>query len=269
MAKPKTVVITGAASGVGRELALGWAARGANLALIDLLADPIHQLRVLTQTPENKVTTYTADVTHLDRMKEVAKQICSEFPSVDIVVACAGVGGINPAPHFSYELDRQIVEINYFGTVNTLIPFIPKLLEQKSGHLVGVCSLASTRGLPQASSYSASKAAQKNFLESLRIELKKNAIDVTTVLPGFVATPMANHKEFFMPFKTSAQTAAAKIIHAVEQKKTRVAFPWPMAFLSNLQKRLPDRIYDWLMTHTAGGPKATSPKLLSILSKNE
>ena len=94
--------------------------------------------------------------------------------------------------------------------------------------------------MPQAASYSASKAAQITYLENLRLDLKNKNIIVTTVLPGFIATKMTNHNEFKMPFMLSAQNTAKRIIQSIEKNKRHVYFPFPMNFLSLLNRFLPD-----------------------------
>ena len=164
----------------------------------------------------------------------------------DVIIANAGVGGINPAK-FSVEVNETVMGINFFGTVNTITPFLKRMCDRKSGHIVAISSLASLRGLPSAASYCASKAAQNSLMESWRLDLARYNIQVSTILPGFIKTAMADHDEFDMPFTVSSEAAARATLSAIAKKKKRYLFPWPMRFFASINKMLPVWLYDFLM----------------------
>ena len=136
---------------------------------------------------------------------------------IDILIANAGLGGVNPGDSFSEEINRKMMSVNFFGTTGIISLILPQMIERKNGHIVGVASLAGLRGMPQAASYSASKAAQITFFESLRLDVKQYGIRVLTVFPGFIATKMTNHDEFKMPFMISPQKTAEKIISSIKK----------------------------------------------------
>ena len=239
------IIITGATSGIGRELARQWAWQGAKLALIGRSFNRENTLKL--EFPNLGIEEYEADVRDQKRTQDVATEIISTWPKVDIVVANAGIGVLNPGADFSLAIDRQTIETNYFGMLNFLTPFIPHLIKQGYGHIVGVSSLAGIRGLPNAGSYSASKAAQSTMLESLRLDLAPYGIAVTDIKPGFVQTKMTAHEEFPLPFNTPVEKAATLMIAAMAQKKKVFAFPWPMRILSLINKFMPVFLYDFLL----------------------
>ncbi|MEO5970605.1 MAG: SDR family NAD(P)-dependent oxidoreductase [Bdellovibrionia bacterium] len=266
----KTVLITGAASGIGRELALQLSQSGSNLILVDLQDVALQEVAASCFTKnahQQKITLLpvTADVTNLKKMEELRDQLHSLGISPDIIIAAAGVGGLNPAPRFSIPLDQRMMAINYHGTVNTFAPFISTLLQKKSGTLIGISSLAGSRALPYAASYSASKAAQLALLESFRMDLRDDGIRVLTVQPGFVDTPMANHSQFKMPFRISAKRAATKILQAIADRKSVISFPWPMNWATTFSRLLPNFVYDRLMPRMGGIDRNVVPQAFSAL----
>ncbi len=238
----KRVVLTGAASGVGREIALLLAASKAHLILIDIQQNALEKTAEECQKLSPKVDFFTVDITNSENMHTIAENIQREG-AVDFVFANAGVGGINPGDNFSLSINKKIMDVNFYGAVNSIIPFLPLMLKNRSGHIIATSSLASLRGLPGGASYSASKAALNNFIESLRIDLKSSGIRVTNILPGFLKTAMTNHDEFPLPFLLDAKTSAKKIIAATDKRKITYMFPFPMAMLALLNKFIPDFLY--------------------------
>ena len=236
----KTILITGAASGLGRELAKQLCPYAEKLILLDLNKDGLEKTADLCRAKGSYISIYEADLLKEDPLSlVVGRESCP-----DVIIANAGVGGVNPGHSFDLGIDSRIMGINYFGVVRTLSPFLKEMVKRKSGHIVGISSLASIRGLPGACSYSASKAALNNFLESLRLDLAPYGIKVTTVLPGFLETPMANHDEFDMPFKVTVEKSAKRVLKAIVKNKKRYAFPWIMGILSFINKFMPIFIYD-------------------------
>lgn len=245
----KKVLITGASSGIGADLALYLASLKASLVLLARRKDKLEQIQkqaINLGSPE--VLIYEADVRDQKRLNNIAQEVLSKWGFVDIIVANAGLGGLNPAENFSLEIDEEIMGVNYHGMVNTLMPFVPSMIARRSGHLVGVSSLAAFRGLPGASSYSASKRAQAIFLESLRVDLRKYSIAVTSVHPGFVDSEMTRHDAFPMPFKISTRASSICIGNALAKKKPALLYPWPMALFVRINRLLPNFIYDRLLT---------------------
>ena len=119
---------------------------------------------------------------------------------------------------------------------------------QGKGNLVGISSVASCRGLPGASAYSASKAAANSYLESLRVEMYGSGISVITICPGYIVTPMTANNPFQMPFIMTAETAAKKIVHIINHKKIFSVIPWQMGIIARILKLLPNFVYDRLFS---------------------
>ena len=237
----KNVLITGAGNGLGRELAIICSKVAGNLYLVDLSLSAMMETKSLCSQQE-KINLIELDLTHSDNCRKKFESI-----EVDIVIANAGLGGINPGDSFDPKIDRKIFEVNYFGTINTLTPFIPQMISRKKGTLVAIASLAGIRGLPQASSYSASKSAQISLMDSLRHDLGPLGINVITVLPGFIKTRMTEHDAFKMPLMVSAEESAINVIKAIECNKKTSYFPVVLGYLSLLNKFLPTFLFVFIM----------------------
>lgn len=255
--KDKSILITGAASGIGKELALEFAKNGANLFLWDINESALNDVAETCKKDSPKVLTSLVDVTD----REKVQMASNEINYVDIVIANAGIGGINPAENFDISIDEKIMAVNYRGTVNTIAPFLNDMVKRRHGHIVGIASMAYTRGLPSACSYSASKAAQVNFLEALRLDLKGYNIFVSIIVPGFIQTKMAEHNEFEMPFKVSPKKSAKLILKAIAKKRRSYWFPWQMAILSLINRFLPSFISDRILIKLNPPKEQRVPKI--------
>lgn len=248
----KTIVITGASSGIGYDLAEYLAGFGVRLALVARRVENLEELAGRCRQLGSEALVLPGDVTDMGAMLGIRDRTLEAFNRVDIVVGNAGVGGLNPAVGFDLEIHRRTVAINLVGLANTLVPFIPHMVERGSGVLVGVSSLAAFRGLPKAASYSSTKGAQKILLESLRVDLRPYGVSVCSIHPGFVVTPMTDHDEFRMPFKISARRSSILMARAMMKKKPVYLYPWQMRILTFFNRLLPIWLYDRLVPHIAG-----------------
>ncbi|MBI2520331.1 MAG: SDR family NAD(P)-dependent oxidoreductase [Bdellovibrio sp.] len=254
-------MITGAGSGVGRALAVKLAPHARALILLDISTEGLKATEQLINSAKN-LRCHTLDVRSLEGLQQLAQSLASnDLP--DIVIANAGLGGINPAYAWNAEIDRRFMEVNYFGTSNLVAVFAPIMAKRRSGHIVGVCSLAAMRGLPMAASYSASKAAQLTLLESIRNDLRPYGVFVSTFLPGFIKTPMADHNEFDRPFMITSEDCADEIIKGTARKVAQLMFPWPMRILGRINRLLPVLIYDFLIPRLSGA-RSSAPKTPKI-----
>lgn len=258
----KRVVITGASSGIGRDLALLLGGFGAHLALNARRRDPMEEIAADLRESGVEVSIHPADVSDRPAMEAMARDVLARFGHVDIVVGNAGVGGLNPAGRFDLDIHERTYAINCLGLAYTLVPYIPSMVARRDGILVGISSLAGFRGLPGAASYSSSKAAQGVFLESLRVDLRPHGVSVCRIHPGFVETPMTDHDEFRMPFKIGVRKSSWLIARAIRRRAPVYLYPWPMKVLTWVNRSLPPWLYDRLVPALSGQRKDVKPRML-------
>ena len=259
--KDKVVVISGASSGMGRDLAALLASWGAHLAVTARRQPLLDELRAECEAAGAQTLTFACDVTDEAAMLALRDAVLDKWGRADVVIANAGVGGLNPGDNFSLEIHRKVVEINAIGLANTLIPFVPSMIARRQGHLVGISSLAAFRGLPNAASYSSSKAAQMVFLESLRVDLRKHHVAVSCIHPGFIESPMTEHDEFRMPFKMPVRESSVLIAKAIADRKASYLYPWQMRMVTAVNKHLPRFLYDTIVPRLSGQKEHIAPRI--------
>ena len=258
----KAVLITGASSGIGYDLALYLASMGTRLALVARRADKLEELASACEAAGAETRVLPADVSSRESMEALRDQVLAEWGFVDIVIGNAGVGGLNPADRFDLDIHRRTVEINILGLANTLVPFIPSMIEARRGALVGISSLAAFRGLPRAASYSSTKAQQGVFMESLRVDLRPYGIAVSSIHPGFVVTPMTDHNDFKMPFLVPVRKSSILIARAIRKRKSVYLYPWQMRLATWFNRAMPNWLFDRLMPRISGQKDDIKPKML-------
>jgi len=249
------VFLTGASSGIGEELARRYSRQGAVLGLVARRADLLEALKASLPAAAE---TYPCDVRDLAALKAAAADFVSRHGAPDLVIGNAGVSyGTVTEIEEDVATFREILDINVMGLVNTFHPFIAPMRANGGGRLVGIASVAGFRGLPGASAYSASKAAAISYLEALRLELRRSRIAVTTICPGFIATPMTAKNPYPMPFILEADEAARRIARAIDAGKSYAVIPWQMAIVGRILRVLPNAIYDRLMRRAGRKPRKT------------
>jgi Short-chain dehydrogenases of various substrate specificities len=239
------VFITGASSGIGEAFARYYASLGATLGLVARRGELLEKIAAGLPVP---VATYVVDVRDADALARAAEDFIERFGVPDIVIANAGVSrGTLTELKEDGPAFKAILEINVLGLLYTFQPFIHAMKARGSGSLVGVASIAGVRGLPGAGAYSASKAAAISYLESLRVEMKPLGIDVTTIAPGYIKTPMTDVNSYAMPFLMDADIAVAKMAWAIANKRRFVVVPWQMGWLARFMRFIPPFLWDWAM----------------------
>lgn len=189
-------------------------------------------------------------------MKAAAAAFVGRHGVPDLVIANAGVSH-GTLTEFEDDVDifRQILDINVMGMVNAFHPFVAPMRDRGSGSLVGIASVAGFRGLPGASAYSASKAAAIRYCEALRVELRHTGVQVITVCPGYIATPMTERNPYPMPFIIPADDFARRCARAIEARKSFVVIPWQMAIAARLLAILPNFLFDALASRSGRKPR--------------
>jgi short-subunit dehydrogenase len=245
----KRAIITGASSGIGRELALELSRRGWALALLARREDLLRELaRELRDSTFAACDVGDSNAVH-DAVKRTSEALGGPF---DLAVANAGVGAPSHAGKFPLADAETMVRVNILGTLYLFDAVVPSMIEKGSGRFAGVASLAGHRGLPGTSIYSATKAFLQAFLEASRIELAPYGVGVTTINPGFIVTAMTEKNKFRMPFLMRADRAAKIIADGLERGARVVEFPRPMSLLTRTMRLMPSAIYDRMMGSFAG-----------------
>lgn len=249
------VFITGASSGIGAALAFVYARRGARLGLVGRNLDRLTALRAALPGTHD---IYALDVRDRAALHAAARDFLAGGP-VDVVVASAGIS----AGTLTEELDdfrvfEAIMATNLNATVATFEPFVAAMKQRGRGALVGVSSVAAVRGLPGAGAYSASKAAVRNYCESLRVELRPSGVKVVTLAPGFIRTPMTAHNPYKMPFLMPVEAFAEQAALAIDRGVSYKVIPWQMAWVARLLRCVPNRVYDYFAVRRKRKPRAPS-----------
>jgi len=243
--KDKVVFLTGASSGIGEALALEIAKRGATLGLLARREDLLKELVEKCERNGSRARYFAVDVTDANAVAEAAKILRNEFDKIDVLIANAGIGGNNSETrNFNPQAVAQVININLLGAVNAVSAVLPAMLENKSGQLVAISSLAGFRGLPKSAAYSASKAGMTAFFESVRLDVQTKGVAVTIIQPGFIKTPLTSGRNNKMPFLMELEDAIPLFLRAVEKRKKFAAFPWQLATFVRLGKILPAWLYD-------------------------
>jgi short-subunit dehydrogenase len=248
MKKEKTILITGASSGIGRALAVLYAAPDITLLLTGRNIGRLREVEELCRRKGAKTDVTTIDVT--DRAAFEKKILdWDNLHLIDIVIANAGVsGGTSMDAKQSEPQLRTIMDVNLNGTFNTVNPLIPRMTARKQGQVVLMSSMAGFRGMPNAPAYSTSKVAVRGYGDAIRPLLKKDGIAVSTIFPGFIRTPLTDVNTFKMPFLMDVDAAAEIIKRGIDKKKASIAFPWLMHALCWMPGVLPRGIGDWILS---------------------
>jgi short-subunit dehydrogenase len=236
----QVAVITGASSGIGWEVAKVLADRGCRVGLIARRADRLEVLAAEIAARGGKAVFAAADVGDRMQTQDAFRQIHDQIGPADLLFANAGIGLPTPLEPQNVPQVESMFRVNTLGVVYAIEAVLPEMLERGRGHLAAVSSLAAYKGFPGESAYCASKAAVNVYLEGLRIQLRKRGIFVTTVCPGFIATPMTAVNEFKMPWLMSAEKAAKKIVRALERRCKVYNFPWQTTLLMKVTSWMPD-----------------------------
>ncbi len=249
----KKILITGASTGIGRQLALDYAKGGAALWLLARSESKLYDLAEEVRNAGGEAQILVCDATLEPVLMGALQFAQAASGGFDLVIVNAGWGGKMKYPGAkNIQVLNQVIDLNFKAATQTLEFFARHMVEARHGHLVGISSVAGFRGLPGGAAYSATKAGLITYLESLRFSLQPFGVKVTDIRPGFVRTPMTDQNKVPMPFLMEVDRASSKIIRAIARGRKRFTFPWQMAIFVHLMKALPDVLYDWAATKSYG-----------------
>jgi butyryl-CoA dehydrogenase len=275
--KGRVAAVTGAASGIGRSLAVELARRGTHLALSDIDEAGLAETVATCEGSGVKVTSQRVDVADRRAVHAWADQVVADHGQVNLVVNNAGVALIADVGDMSYDDVEWLMNINFWGVVHGTKAFLPHLKAAGEGHIVNVSSVFGLVSVPSQSAYNAAKFAVRGFTDALRIELEIDpcGVSCTTVHPGGVKTNIARaarvHENAadltgdadlgtqFEKFAMTSPDKAARQILAAVQADRRRTLVGPDAKVIDLISRLPARLYQRLLvrgaTRAGGGSR--------------
>ena len=236
----KNIWITGASSGIGKALAIKFANEGWQVAAS---ARRENLLKELSNEYTN-IQSFPLDVTDSDKCKSVFKDIVEKFENIEICVFGTGIHDPQSEKKFNLEKIKKIMEVNFFGTMNSINSVYDYFGQRKVGQISIISSVAGYRGLPAAGAYCASKSALTSFTESLHFEMKRKNVRVSLISPGFIKTPMTDQNDFPMPMIKSPEFAADQIYNGLIKKSGfEIHFPKVFTFFMKFLRILPNSIY--------------------------
>lgn len=228
--KEKVVWITGASSGIGEELAYAFAKEGAFLVLSARNREKLEQVKTNCLMTTTKCWVQPADLSGTDHLEEVVNAVFEQAGRVDLLIHNAGRSQRSWAKETPLEIDRSIMELNFFSVVALTKLVLPQMLKNRSGHLVVISSISGKFGFPMRTAYTASKHAVQGYFESLRAELINDNIKVTIVSPGRIKTNISlnaltkdgqpyNKMDDGQANGMDAGVCAAKIVKAIKSER--------------------------------------------------
>jgi NAD(P)-dependent dehydrogenase (short-subunit alcohol dehydrogenase family) len=241
----KVAWVVGASSGIGAAVARELASRGATVAIS---ARRDEQLR---EVSAGHMLVVPLDVTDAASVVAAAARVHEELGPIDLAVLSAGYWKQMDPADWDTQVFDQHIRVNLTGMSNSIAAVLPGMLRRHHGVIAGIASVAGYRGLAGAEAYGATKAAQINLLESLRIHIARTGVHVTTICPGFVRTDLTAGNPFPMPFIIDASQAARSICDGLERDRAEIVFPARMALLMKTARLVPARAWTALWARTS------------------
>lgn len=243
----KVALLTGAAGGIGSEIAKNLDAQGIHLVLVDL---NLERLESLSQKLVNTPMCIAADITDSAKVDDIRNQVIQTYGKIDILINNAGVINTKPTELSSYEeLDLEI-NVNYKAALYMTKAFLPYMISRESGHIISVSSLGGLMPLKETPGYSGSKFALRGYMLSLALAVKKHGIHITTLYPTAIDTPMLLKEAItggsplnFFSAPLKPVDVAKAVEKAIKKKKLEIALPGVAGtfckFMSFFPKQIP------------------------------
>ena len=239
----KKVWITGASSGIGKATAEKFSNEGWKVAV------SARRKEILDNMAKNpNIFSYPLDVVNKENCKNTFYKIIEEFKEIDLCIFCSGTYDPKKEKEINIDQSKFIMDVNYFGVLNSVKAVENYFKEKKKGHISIVSSIAGYRGLPNSSGYGPSKAALNNFAESIYFDFKKHNVRVSIISPGFIKTPLTDKNEFHMPFLKTVNFASEKIYEGLTKSSSfEIHFPKQLTLILKFLRLLPYKVYLFLI----------------------
>ena len=240
----KKIWITGASSGIGKALAIKFAKEGWQVAASARREKLLEELSHMN----SNIFSFPLDVTDQKNSFNTFHKILEKFNNIDLCIFSTGFYDPKTEKEINLEQIKNTMNINFFGTLNSIKAVEKYFKEKKDGHISIVSSVAGYRGLPNSTGYGPSKAALINLAESLYFDFKKFNVRVSLISPGFIKTPMTDKNKFKMPFIKSSEFAANKIYKGlINSNAFEITFPKQLTIVMKILRILPYWKYLYLI----------------------
>ena len=239
----QAILITGASSGLGAEMARQFADLGYDLALCARRTERLEELKadLLVRHPGRRIEVRSLDVNDHDRVFEVFRDFAATLGHLDRIVINAGLGKGAPLGTGGFAANKQTAETNFIGALAQAEAAMEIFRAQNAGHFVMVSSMSAMRGMPKTmTTYAATKAGVAHLAEGLRTELYGKPIKVTVIYPGYIASEMNEHVASEQPLMVSTEKGVGAIVSAIQKEKASACVPaLPWAPMSVVMKHAP------------------------------
>lgn len=260
----KTVLITGASSGIGRAAALAFARQGASLALVARNAERLQAVAEEVRALGAAAEPYLADTSDQAQIEAAVQSALACFGRLDAALCNAGIYLRCPAKDLSMAQIRAIMETNFFGTLNTVYAVLPHMLAQRAGSIVITSSMDGKKGVPPDAAYAATKFALNGFQQVLRQELRGSGVHVGAIFPSRTDTPQIAHVDCpgITP-KADPSRVANAMVKCVLKRKKEMLVPFGPCKLLALADALSPSLGDWMVrAFKLDGIQAREPVVL-------
>lgn len=256
--KGKNIIITGAGSGIGRLMALRFAAESSNLALVDINPAALKAVKdeAVKRNGGISVNTYTCDISDRHAVSRTIGTITSDFSHIDVLINNAGIVIGKSFIDLSLEEFHRTMDVNFWGHLYFTKAILPGMTARNCGNIVNVASSSGLLGMPLLSDYAASKFAEVGFSEALRREMKKfghTGVKITCVCPYIIDTGMFHgFKPMLLSPFVKPEKAASRIVNAVKKDHPYVMLPAHSIRGMMFLKLLPTALFDWMLKMSGG-----------------
>ena len=253
----QTALITGAANGIGRQLALHLARDGYRIAGVDLDGEGLRSLA--SELGTAPCATALADVTDAAALAKAVRELEGKVGPTTLLIANAGIAIETSALDFGAVDFERVIRVNLLGVSNSVAAVLPGMIERRTGHLVGLSSVASFHGLPRLIGYSVSKAAVNTLMEGLAAELAPLGITTTTICPGFIRTNMTAAITGQVQDLLELDVGVRHILRAIRERRLFYAFPARTVWRLRILRLLPRSLQHRLLAKILRAVKPTEP----------